>query len=74
MQPALNPSENPTDALQNMLVRKKKKTIKLVLVDRLPVAASQLALNLAPFKCLLISLCNYVPFIKITHLSAKRHN
>lgn len=64
----------PTRCKIGLSGRKIKKPIKLVLVDRLPVAGSQLALNLAPFKCWLISLCNYVPFIKITHLSAKRHN
>lgn len=74
MQSALDPSENRTDVLQNRLVRKKKKNIKLVLFVRLSVTASQLALNLASFKCLLISLSDYVPFIRITHLSAKRHN
>lgn len=74
MQSALDPSENRTDVLQNRLVRKKKTPIKLVLFDRLSVTASQLALNLASFKCLLISLSDYFPFIRITHLSAKRHN
>lgn len=51
-----------------------KKNNQTCLVNRLSVAASQLALNLASFKRLLISLSNHIPFIKIPHLSAKWHN